>query len=123
MKQMAIVSCSMCPSAGRLEGKTLCARTLKYVVPDAIAPECPLADAGTPSEAEEDKARIAELEELLLSCFRQACLIGGSGRASSRGVRYAHNFISTYEDVQDYLIQRGLVDPADCEYPPEDRHG
>ena len=52
---------------------------------------------------------IKVLDEMILDCYRQACL-QEDGRCDHMG-------ISTYEAAQRYLLTRGLLKPEECVRP------
>ncbi len=54
---------------------------------------------------------LSEEQELLLSCFRQAC----TKRNETGKVTYSHGWLSAYEHAQEYLIQNGIIKAEDCE--------
>ena len=54
---------------------------------------------------------------LLYHMFTQACYVEPSQRTSPDGPKYDHCCMGTYEEVQEYLLERELIKPEECLRP------
>ena len=51
------------------------------------------------------KSELIAANDLILDLFAQGC---------RNGDKYDHLCISSYENAQDYLIERGMIKPEEC---------